>query len=541
MPRKYGLDYGTSNKPKSNLDQLWETGVLVEDFNLGAELTRKRLGWTNATPEATAAAKFIATAGDQARWKNQHTKSNWNRNGDRTDLGQGWDRETDLWAKRALYTNNPVPKNIHDLFHPDWQTGVNALGSSNAAISLLVNDQAGPLPFANDSMQELSTNAIFEGKFAGKDPLSNTFALQYVNPDLAQAEMKAQQAVETEDDDVMFRSVAQTTFEGEDSGPVSQDKYEERMKLAMQNEARNNANLHPRDARKPVKSTFKSYQEYVDSNYDYYSSDYATDEGEYEDDEDEDDDYDDDFESASGGEDDETLYDPDTETEHQDIQGTINDTADADEMDAEEGGESAIASHGVSEGDVSGTINSSSMGMVTPSKHLFAKGRNQAPTYGTTPKPSMDMRKFERDRKKKRKRYVYTPSFYVKKTPMMYAGGLPASRARYGDKSLSKKVRNENVRVNFTPKKVKVAGTSPGRTVTKKNDETGFFTPKQSPIGATPKGRTVGKDLTSAQKRRLERQGIAQSNNLDPRNSGRKTKSMLRKLQGTSVEMGNSY
>ncbi len=80
------------------------------------------------------------------------------------------------------------------MLNPEWQTGISVMGGNTATMEQLVNTQEGPLPFANDSLEQVQALALDENFTAIRDPMSNTYALMHAHPDMINAEMAYKQA-----------------------------------------------------------------------------------------------------------------------------------------------------------------------------------------------------------------------------------------------------------------------------------------------------------------------------------------------------------
>ncbi len=239
------------NSETSRRDELWSTGVLIEDPSETARITRERLGWKDATPEQTASAKY-ATFGNQGKWNSQNTIAQWNVSGVHDGRGAGWDVNTDLWTARALWANNPIPTHVFDMLHPHWQTGVNIAGGSNASIANLVHEGS-VLPFANDDYGEISAAALYESKFQGKDPLSNSYALNYVHPELYEQEMAIQKSPQE-----------QAQIYEKAKRPLTKDQYDEHIRKAIMVEGKRGSAWDPTNfSAIPPSKKYREYDEFI--------------------------------------------------------------------------------------------------------------------------------------------------------------------------------------------------------------------------------------------------------------------------------------
>jgi len=239
------------NSETSRRDELWSTGVLIEDPSETARITRERLGWKDATPEQTASAKY-ATFGNQGKWNSQNTIAQWNVSGVHDGRGAGWDVNTDLWTARALWANNPIPTHVFDMLHPHWQTGVNIAGGSNASIANLVSEGV-VLPFANDDYGEISAAALYESKHQLQDPLSNTYALNYVHPELYEQEMAIQKSPQE-----------QAQIYEKAKRPLTKDQYDEHIRKAIMVEGKRGSAWDPTNfSAIPPSKKYREYDEFI--------------------------------------------------------------------------------------------------------------------------------------------------------------------------------------------------------------------------------------------------------------------------------------
>lgn len=171
--------------------QLWDCGVLAENPSRVADMARKRLGHVDLNPELTSKLAFMDSAGDKARWVGTNTIETWNQSGVRRGGPESFDKDTDLYQMRNLWGNHQNhPTHMYDMLHPYWQTGMNMMGGCNDTLGALIN-QTISLPFANDNLQQISSAALFESKFAGTNPLTNTYAKKFTSDYLNSAELPA--------------------------------------------------------------------------------------------------------------------------------------------------------------------------------------------------------------------------------------------------------------------------------------------------------------------------------------------------------------
>jgi len=99
--------------------------------------------------------------------------------------------EDDLFQAHAMYPAIRGKIFRHDFVNPHFQNGFNPHMDSAGELEPLLNDAEGPLPFANDNMQQISFNALNEVYSTAKNnPFSNVFALANLDPEAHQANVE---------------------------------------------------------------------------------------------------------------------------------------------------------------------------------------------------------------------------------------------------------------------------------------------------------------------------------------------------------------
>lgn len=109
---------------------------------------------------------------------------------------QGNDIINDLYQVRAMYPLYPFPPtNRIDMINPTWQREKNIYGGNAAIIEMLVNEADGPLPFSNNDLQDVLTQALYENKHNTKHmPITNSQILKNTAPQVTQAHINHRRA-----------------------------------------------------------------------------------------------------------------------------------------------------------------------------------------------------------------------------------------------------------------------------------------------------------------------------------------------------------
>ena len=159
------------------LGAMYETGVLVAGPTMGDAFFRKRMGYNNPNKQATA---LVAEAryGNQGKWRGETFDKRPLVAGVHSGEPPGMDVMTVIYQERAMDPKWPAaPTNRMDMINPSWQQNVSAYGGHTGTVEMLASGHRAILPMANDSLEQISANAIDENKrLAIHDPLSNFYA-----------------------------------------------------------------------------------------------------------------------------------------------------------------------------------------------------------------------------------------------------------------------------------------------------------------------------------------------------------------------------
>jgi len=157
---------------------------------MGDAFFRKRMGYNNPNKQATA---LVAEAryGNQGKWRGETFDKRPLVAGVHSGEPPGMDIMTVIYQERAMDPKWPAaPTNRMDMINPSWQQNVSAYGGHTGTVEMLASGHRAILPMANDSLEQISANAIDENKrLAIHDPLSNFYAAKTlgVNETLANA------------------------------------------------------------------------------------------------------------------------------------------------------------------------------------------------------------------------------------------------------------------------------------------------------------------------------------------------------------------
>ena len=169
----------------TGLNAMYDTNVLLENPMTPSAFFRKRMKYKNPDSHATSVANFIANNGDQGSWRGNYRKSAPLVNGLRDGLPPGEEIETILYQARAMDPKYPGPPTHRAaMLHPNWQVEANVFGGDTGTIEMLAGNYDHVLPMANDSLEQISANALDENaRIAANDPLSNTYAARAMGAD----------------------------------------------------------------------------------------------------------------------------------------------------------------------------------------------------------------------------------------------------------------------------------------------------------------------------------------------------------------------
>lgn len=168
----------------TTLGDMYETGVLVQNPNMVSANFRKRMGYRNPDPQVTAVIG-AQTYGFQGSWQHVVREKKLIVLGINTGRPPNEAADTVAYQRRAM--DPPFPYKSHkrmQMINPSWATASNKFGGHSGTIEMLAGGHEFPLPFANDSLEEVSALALDEhARSAKRDPLSNTYALNIIRND----------------------------------------------------------------------------------------------------------------------------------------------------------------------------------------------------------------------------------------------------------------------------------------------------------------------------------------------------------------------
>lgn len=176
------------------LIQLYNSGQLVSNYIEPAKQVRKRLKYDNPTKKETSFVRFAAN-GNKGAWKNESTfPGHFDTITGRRGVSSAETIFDEQYQTNAFYKYpievGGIPNLRNDMVNPKWQAGtLNRLGGTSGGVEALLNDASGPLPFANDSLEEIETNALSERKHEYY-PLSNRYALEHLGENVVYAHVK---------------------------------------------------------------------------------------------------------------------------------------------------------------------------------------------------------------------------------------------------------------------------------------------------------------------------------------------------------------
>jgi len=172
-------------KLDDSIGGMYNAGVLVENGDAGSAYFRKRMGYRNPDSRATAAALFVQSRGDQGSWFAHGRDRKPLLAGLQNGEAPGQEIETRIYQARAMNPPwPPAPSHRADMMHPHWQTEMNQMGGAPGDIEMLAGKYDHVLPIANDSLEQISANALDENaRKARNDPLSNTYAMRAMGVD----------------------------------------------------------------------------------------------------------------------------------------------------------------------------------------------------------------------------------------------------------------------------------------------------------------------------------------------------------------------
>lgn len=212
---------------QKGLNDMYETGVLVENPISAAKYFRRRMGYTNPDEAST---KLVEASqyGFQANWRGQTFDKREYIAGVHNGEMPGADTNTDILQARAMNPYSAKSTNRMDYVNPSWQANVSQYGGNSGTIEMLASGFSRALPMAMDNLEQISANALDENKRqAINDPLSSTYAMvhQGIQEILANdraARLAAFRGSGTQDQDVtidMSRGDAENTFNTSYQGP----------------------------------------------------------------------------------------------------------------------------------------------------------------------------------------------------------------------------------------------------------------------------------------------------------------------------------
>jgi len=209
------------------LNDMYETGVLVENPIAAAKYFRERMGYKNPDEQATNLVE-ASQYGFQAKWRGQTFDKREYIAGVHNGEMPGADTNTDILQARAMNPYSAKATNRMDYVNPSWQANVSQYGGNTGTIEMLASGFSRALPMAMDNLEQISANALDENKRqAVNDPLSSTYAMvhQGIQEILATdraARLAAFRGSGTQDQDVtmdMSRADAENTFNTSYQGP----------------------------------------------------------------------------------------------------------------------------------------------------------------------------------------------------------------------------------------------------------------------------------------------------------------------------------
>jgi len=209
------------------LNDMYETGVLVENPIAAAKYFRERMGYKNPDEQAT---KLVEASqyGFQGKWRGQTFDKREYIAGVHNGEMPGADTNTDILQARAMNPYSARATNRMDYVNPSWQANVSQYGGNTGTIEMLASGFSRALPMAMDNLEQISANALDENKRqAINDPLSSTYAMvhQGIQEILATdraARLASFRGSGTQDQDVtmdMSKADAENTFNTSYQGP----------------------------------------------------------------------------------------------------------------------------------------------------------------------------------------------------------------------------------------------------------------------------------------------------------------------------------
>jgi hypothetical protein len=209
------------------LNDMYETGVLVENPIAAAKYFRERMGYINPDEAST---KLVEASqyGFQANWRGQTFDKREYIAGVHNGEMPGADTNTDILQARAMNPYSAKSTNRMDYVNPSWQANVSQYGGNSGTIEMLASGFSRALPMAMDNLEQISANALDENKRqAINDPLSSTYAMvhQGIQEILATdraARLAAFRGSGQQDQDVridMSKGDAENTFNTSYQGP----------------------------------------------------------------------------------------------------------------------------------------------------------------------------------------------------------------------------------------------------------------------------------------------------------------------------------
>lgn len=179
---------------QDRINQMYESGILIQNPSLAVQLAQQRMGYTNPDPVATSLLGAW-TWGFRPEWQGQTHETEEMIAGGRDGRAPGTELMTEVYQARNMNPPSMPSVTRNDYINPVFQTATNPFAGNAGDQELLVNGAAGPLPFVSDNLDEIEFQAMQEHqRSAMKDALSNTFALATRTPMLEQAVIRRNQA-----------------------------------------------------------------------------------------------------------------------------------------------------------------------------------------------------------------------------------------------------------------------------------------------------------------------------------------------------------
>lgn len=149
--------------------------------------------WDNRTKAQSSIQEFNITSnvGTTEVVFNPLSQQVWTTNGRRDVCPLNYEATERVYQARQMNPPKAKPSRRWDMVNPWTHAGPTVYGDNNSSsLEMMINDQLGPLPFANDNLDQVESFAKDENFDAFTNPRSNRFAMYNIHPELKEIEAR---------------------------------------------------------------------------------------------------------------------------------------------------------------------------------------------------------------------------------------------------------------------------------------------------------------------------------------------------------------